>query len=66
MAAGVDHLGEFRFADGEAGGNRADAAGLFFEIPDELAAGAFFCEAAAVFGENCNPRAEPYRVSRRL
>jgi hypothetical protein len=39
LTASVDHLGEFRFADGEAGGDGTDAAGLLLEIPDEFAAG---------------------------
>src|SRR5437016_11556730 len=58
MAAGVDQLGELRFADREAGGDRADAAGFLLEVPDELAAGTFSGEASAVFGEDRDPRAE--------
>ena len=41
MAAAVDQLGELGFADREARGHPSDAAGLFVDIPDEFAAGAF-------------------------
>src|SRR5439155_13708041 len=52
-------------ADREAGGDRADAADFFFEIPDEFAAGAFFCEAAAIPGEDRDPRTEEGAAHRR-
>ena len=58
MAAGVDQLGELRVADRDARRDAAHAARLFLEIPDEFAAGAFLCEAAAVLCENCDARAE--------
>jgi len=41
MAAAVDQFRELRFSDREAGGDPSDAAGLFVDIPDEFAAGAF-------------------------
>src|SRR6516165_9068155 len=37
---------------------RPDAADQFLEVPDELAPGTFLGEAAAVLGENRNPRAK--------
>src|SRR5437868_13713157 len=58
MAAGVDQRGELRVADRDARRDVADAPRLFLEIPNEFAAGAFFCEAAAVLGESCDTRAE--------
>ena len=58
MAAGVDQLGELRFADREAGSDGADAPGFFFEIPNELAAGALFRKAPRVFREHGDTRAE--------
>src|SRR5215468_4654029 len=64
IPAGVDQLSELRLPDGEARGDGTDTPRLFLEIPNELAAGAFFREAAAVFREHRNARAEqgaPYR-----
>src|SRR6266478_1829041 len=63
-AAGVDQLSELRLADGEAGGDRANAAGFLLEIPDEFAAGAFPGEAPAVLREDGDPRAEQGAVYR--
>src|SRR5437773_5225872 len=51
MPAGVDQLGELRFADGEARSDGTDASSFFLEIPDEFAARPFSCEAPSIFGE---------------
>jgi len=45
-------------ADREAGGDGADAAGFFLEVPDELADGSLFGEVAVVLGEHRDARAE--------
>jgi hypothetical protein len=44
VTSGIDQLGELCLADREAGGDWADVPGLFFEIPNELAAGALFAK----------------------
>ena len=54
MPADIDQFVKLRFSNREARGNRTDAPGVFVEIPDELAAGAFFREAAAVLREYRN------------
>src|SRR5579864_2775018 len=58
MAAGIDQPVELRLADREAGRNRADAARLLREIPDELAPGAFARVAPPVFREDRDARSE--------
>src|SRR6266567_1284135 len=58
VSAGLDEPLELRLADREARGERADAPGLFLEIPDEFAPGPLAAERAAVLGEDCDARAE--------
>src|SRR6266851_523582 len=65
MAAGIDQPVVLRFADRQAGGDRADAARLRLEIPDEFAAGALARVAPAVLGEDCDARPEQRPAHRR-